>query len=148
MQPIYFIGFLWEWIVRHVWIPHRCFIFFSSLRKGNKGVGMHWGKQLYTSVSRCGLMERLCAYMCAKSLQSCPSLCGPMDHSPPGSSCPWDSLGKNTGMSCCVLRSPPLIWDFPGGPVVKTQRFHCTGCGFDPWSENLNPTCLIAQPNK
>ena len=25
---------------------------------------------------------------------------------------------------------------FPGGPVVKTQRFHCKGCGLDFWSRN------------
>ena len=24
--------------------------------------------------------------------------------------------------------------DFPGGPVVKTLRFHRRGHGFDPWS--------------
>ena len=22
-------------------------------------------------------------------------------------------------------------WEFPGGPVVETQRFHCHGPGFD-----------------
>ena len=27
-------------------------------------------------------------------------------------------------------------WDFPGGPVVKTPRFHCRECGFDPSSGN------------
>ena len=26
------------------------------------------------------------------------------------------------------------FWDFPGGPVVKTLRFHCQGREFDPWS--------------
>ena len=26
--------------------------------------------------------------------------------------------------------------DFPGGPVVKTLRFHCRGHGFDPWLGN------------
>ena len=40
--------------------------------------------------------------MCAKSLQLCPTLCDPMDCSPPGSS-PWDSLGKNTGVGCHFL---------------------------------------------
>ena len=31
--------------------------------------------------------------------QSCPTLCDPMDYSPPGSSlCPWNSPGKNTGV--------------------------------------------------
>ena len=26
--------------------------------------------------------------------------------------------------------------NFPGGPVVKSPRFHCSGRGFDPWSGN------------
>ena len=36
------------------------------------------------------------------SLQSCPTLCDPIDGSPPGS-CPWDSPGKNTGVGCHFL---------------------------------------------
>ena len=39
----------------------------------------------------------------AKSLQSCPTLCDPVDGSPPGSPCPWDSPGKNTGVGCPFL---------------------------------------------
>ena len=35
-----------------------------------------------------------------KSLQSCPTLCDPIDGSPPGSPRPWDSPGKNTGVGC------------------------------------------------
>ena len=42
-------------------------------------------------------------YMHAQSLQSCPTLCDPMDCSPPGSSVPGDSPGKNTGVGCCAL---------------------------------------------
>ena len=38
----------------------------------------------------------------AKSLQSCPTLCDPMDGSPPGSPVP-DSPGKNTGVGCHFL---------------------------------------------
>ena len=34
----------------------------------------------------------------AKSLQSCPTLCDPIDGSPPGSPRPWVSPGKNTGV--------------------------------------------------
>ena len=34
---------------------------------------------------------------CAKSLQLCPTLCGPMVL------CPWDSLGKETGEGCHAL---------------------------------------------
>ena len=32
--------------------------------------------------------------------QLCPTLCDPMDCSPPGSVCPWNSPGKNTGVGC------------------------------------------------
>ena len=41
--------------------------------------------------------------MHAKSLQLCPTLCDPMDHSPRGSLCPWDSPGKNIGVGCMSL---------------------------------------------
>ena len=43
------------------------------------------------------------SYMCAESLQSCPTLCDPMDCSPPGSSVHGDSPGKNTGVGCHAL---------------------------------------------
>ena len=39
----------------------------------------------------------------AKSLQSCPTLCDPIDGSPPGSPVIWDSPGKNTGVGCHFL---------------------------------------------
>ena len=39
----------------------------------------------------------------AKSLQSCPTLCDPIDCSPPRRLCPWDSPGKNTGVGCHAL---------------------------------------------
>ena len=38
-----------------------------------------------------------------QSLQSCPTLCNPRDCSLPGSSCPWDSPGKNNGVGCHAL---------------------------------------------
>ena len=42
--------------------------------------------------------------MCAKSLQSCETLCNLMDHSLLlGLLCPWDSPGKNTGVGCHAL---------------------------------------------
>ena len=39
----------------------------------------------------------------AKSLQSCVTQCDPIDGSPPGFPCPWDSPGKNTGVGCHFL---------------------------------------------
>jgi len=41
--------------------------------------------------------------MRAKSLQLCPTRCDPVDRSPPGSSVPEDSPGKNTGVGCHSL---------------------------------------------
>ena len=41
--------------------------------------------------------------MHTKSLQSCPTLCNPMDCSSPGSSVHGDSAGKNTGVGCYFL---------------------------------------------
>ena len=56
------------------------------------------------SLSSFSFIKRLFAADTAKSLQSCPTLCDPIDGSPP---CfpvpPWDSLGKNTGVGCHFL---------------------------------------------
>ena len=43
------------------------------------------------------------AAIAAKLLQLCPTLCDPIDGSPPGSPPPWDSPGKNTGVGCHFL---------------------------------------------
>lgn len=34
------------------------------------------------------------------------------------------------------VRQSVTWWEFPGGPEVKTPRFHFEGCGFNPWSGN------------
>ena len=39
-------------------------------------------------------------WVCAKLLQSCLSLCDPMDCSLPMLLCPWDFPGKNTRVAC------------------------------------------------
>ena len=39
----------------------------------------------------------------AKLLQSCPTLCNPIDSSPPRLPRPWDSPDKNTGVGCHFL---------------------------------------------
>ena len=44
------------------------------------------------------LMNDLYGYMCVKSLQSCPTLCDPMNYGPPGFSLQGDSAGKNPGV--------------------------------------------------
>ena len=46
------------------------------------------------------LIKTYCPFMSAKSLQSCLTLCDPMDCNLPGSFCPWGSPGKNIGVGC------------------------------------------------
>ena len=72
-----------------------------------------------------------------KSLQSCPTLCDPIDGSPPGSPVPaWDSPGKNTGVGChlllqcmkvkneseasqsCLILSNPMDCSLPGSSIL------------------------------
>ena len=70
----------------------------------------------------------------AKSLQLCPTLCDPIDGSPPGSSI-RDSPGKNTGVGChfllqcmkvksesevtqsCLTLSDPMDCSLPGSSI-------------------------------
>ena len=40
---------------------------------------------------------------CCLVVKSWPTLCDPMEYSPPGSSCLWDFPGKNTGVGCHFL---------------------------------------------
>ena len=81
------------------------------------------------------LMYVAAAAAAAKSLQSCPTLCDPIDGSPPGFPHPWDSPGKNIGVCChfllqcmkvksesevaqsCRTRSNPMDCSLPGSSV-------------------------------
>ena len=57
---------------------------------------------LFQSLSK--IFSKIFVYAAAaKSLQSCPTLCDPIDGSPPGFPRPWDSPGKNTGAGCHFL---------------------------------------------
>ena len=49
--------------------------------------------------SPCYVAASYCAVLCLAA-QSCPTICNPMDCSPPGSSVHGNSPGKNTGMGC------------------------------------------------
>ena len=93
-----------------------------------------------------GLILEEAAAAAAKSLQPCPTLCDPIDGSPPGYPRPWDSPGKNTAVGChfllqCVkvrsesevARSCPTLSDpkdrsLPGSSVHEIFR-KSTGVG-------------------
>ena len=58
--------------------------------------------------------------------QSCPTLCDPMDCSPPGSSIHGDSPGKNTGVGCHALLQgifPTQVLN-PGLPHCRWILYH------------------------
>ena len=69
-------------------------------------------------------LQRMC--VCAKSLQSYPILCDPVDYSPPGSSVHGDSPGKNTRVSCHALLQGifPTQGSNPGLPHCMQILYH------------------------
>jgi len=66
--------------------------------------------------------------------QSCPTLCNPMDYSPPGSSVHWDSSGKNTGVCCHALLQGnfPSQGLNPGLPLCRCILYHLSHQGSPP----------------
>ena len=63
--------------------------------------------------------------------QSCPTLCDPMDCSPPGSSVHGDSPGKNTGVGCHALLQVifPIQGLNPGLPHCRQILYHLSHQG-------------------
>ena len=61
-----------------------------------------WKRSVFTPIPKKGNAKESSTATAAKSLQLCPTLCDPIDSSPPDS-CPRDSLGKNTGVGCHFL---------------------------------------------
>ena len=65
-----------------------------------------WGRKQSDTIDRLNWNEdyinHLVAAAAAKSFQSCPTLCDPIDR-PTSLPCPWDSPGKNTGVGCHFL---------------------------------------------
>ena len=110
---------------------------------------------LKTIHSYCCCFFSTSAAAAAKLLQSCPTLCDPIDGSPPGSPV-RDSPGKNTGMSCHFLlqginslvspltvahQAPLSIW-FPRQEYWSGLPFPSPG---DPPDQGIGPTSLALQ---
>ena len=104
----------------------------------------------------------------AKSLQSCPTLCDPIDSSPTRLPCPWDSQGKNTGVGChfllqcmkaksesevaqwCPTLSDPMDCSPPGSSIHGICQARVLEWGAIAFSEEkcyclLNPPAIIAE---
>ena len=72
-----------------------------------QGPGQGWCQMRSMVRKQTGLLiltaeKHTCAALCLVA-QSCLTLCDPMDHSPPGSSVPGDSLSKNTEVGCHAI---------------------------------------------
>ena len=99
----------------------------------------------------------------AKSLRSCPTLCDPIDSSPPGSPHPWDSPGKNTGVGCyfllqcikvksesevtqsCLILSDPIDCSLPGSSVHGIFEARVLEWGDIAFSTGLLYSSLISE---
>ena len=60
----------------------------------------------------------------------------------------WDGSSSSPSLGSSSLSVKVLVENIPGGPVVKTLHFPWRGPGFDPWSENVDPTCHAVWPKK
>ena len=77
-----------------------------------------------------GLWAQICAVLCLVA-QSYPTLCNPIDSSPPGSSVRGDSPGKNTGVGCHALLQgifPTQGWN-PGLQHCRQILYHLSHQG-------------------
>ena len=115
-------------------------------------------EQLNTHI--CVYYIYVCAVLCLVT-QSCPTLCNPMDSSPPGSSVHGDSPGKHTGVGCHTLlqgifptqeieprslslQADSLLSDPPGKPINTGMGSLSLLQGIFP-TQDLNPhlLCLL-----
>ena len=79
---------------------------------------------------------------CAKSLQSCSTLCDPMDDSLPGLLCPWDSPGKNTGVGRCALLQGIFLTQ--GSNLRLLHPLHWQVGSLPPSQQGRSPISLLA----
>ena len=100
-------------------------------------------------------LEIIFAAAAAESLESCLTLCDPIDGSPPSShrwqptklSRPWDSPGKSAGVGChfllqCVkVKSEREVAQscprYPGSSVSKETACRCRRTGSNPWVRKI-----------
>ena len=89
---------------------------------------------------------------CCLVAKSCPTLCDPMDRSPPGSSVHGDSPGKRTGVGCHSLSRG-------SSPARDQTRVSCIGrrilyhlshqgspCSKEQWLNKTSSCCVFSSP--
>ena len=63
-----------------------------------------------------------CVCVCVLVAQLCPTLCHPIDCSPPGSSVHADSPGKNTGVGCHALLQGIFMTQGPNPGLLHCRK--------------------------
>ena len=89
------------------------------------------------------------ACMCAKSLQSCLTLCSPMDCSPPGSSVHGDSPGKNIGVDCHAFLQgifPAEVFALQADSLLSKLPWKPVRCAVLSRSQSLSHIRLFPTP--
>ena len=89
-------------------------------------------------------MQVAAAVAAAKSLQSCPTLCDPIDGSPPSSTVLGILQARTLEWVAISFSNASVKWIYiflisglrnwleglPGSPVIKTPSHYCRGLGF------------------
>ena len=81
---------------------------------------------------------------CANSLQLCQTLCDPVNCSSPGLLCPWDSPGKNVGVSSHSLLQgifTTLDWTCISCTSCLGRQVLCTSVAYKCW---LHDNCVFS----
>ena len=85
----------------YIWWEQQCLANYSAHVSWERDLNAHLRKFILKAKASEDTSPTAAA--AAKSLQSRPTLCNPIDGSPPGCPLPWDSPGKNTGVGCHFL---------------------------------------------
>ena len=119
-----------EWRTGSKVVAHRlsCFTWLCGTFPGQglNGCSLHWQVDSYpwhhlrSPKRNNSHVARMCVY--AKLLQSCLTLCNPMDCNPPGSSVHGDSLGKNTGVGCHALLQGNFLTQGPNPGLLHCRQ--------------------------
>ena len=88
--------------------PQETQTFHECPRVSGGALVQQWPAVKVGALKEVAIIFLAAAAAAAKSLQSCPTLCNPMDCSLSGSSVHWASPGKNTGVGCHAVPSGDL----------------------------------------
>ena len=93
--------------------PMDCSLPGSSVHRIFQARVLEWGAIAFSKSVLITLKVNYVLMLLCLVAQSCPTLCDPMDYSPPGSFVHGDSPGKNTGVGCHALPQESKLYPEP-----------------------------------